>query len=520
MEPFRRSISPGWSSLALDADEKSTFKFSLFLYATILLPLLIADRYNVDDWGRSVIGYLNWGNNGRPLTDLIMKALALGKPLVDFSPICQIGAIMGLSWLSAVVARKFKIKNPLVASLVSFPLGGNPFFLANLSFKFDSLSMALSLIFALVPIVLDSTPDKKNPFSIYIGGVFLLGSLCLYQPGMNAFLVVAVLEYLLLQKENASSTVITALIRRRIFQLLVAILAYEIVALCTVREGYGAEHASLVHGIEGLAIVKHNLVDFWSFTFGLLTGRLRVALVFPIAMALLAAIGVGLRFSARTSEAAKLVWMISAFVAPILMLLGNFGFLIFLQSPIGGVRIFIGFGALLASSLILITSVMMEYNIPGRFQCCLLFIPAYSMIAFSAIFANATKAQKEYEKHIVEKLSDEINEIVELQPVKKLIIDGTVGYAPLVERMIDKRYRLLAHLVPIDLVSDEDGGFAHMVLAHQGISFPPEVAKAIRKSILAETRKANAERRSVYYELFLLDGDLVVRLSPNKGDKS
>ena len=469
---FKKSFNLGWNSLALGADEKSTFKISLCLYALILLPILIADRYNVDDWGRSVIGYLNWGSNGRPLTDVMVRVLALGKPLVDFSPICQIGAIMVLSWLSAVVARKFKIKNSLVASLATFPLGGNPFFLANLSFKFDSLSMALSLVFALIPIVLDSTPDKKDPLSLSIGGVFLLGSLCLYQPGVNAFLVVAVLEYLLLQNGNASSTVIIALIRRRFFQLLVAILAYEIVALCTVREGYGAEHASLVHGIEGFAAVKRNLVDFWSLTFGLLTGRLRVTLVFPIALALLASIGMGLRFSMRTFGAGKLNWMISAFAAPILMLLGAFGFLIFLQSPIGGVRIFIGFGALLASSLVLITSVLMEYNISDRLQCCLLFIPAYSMIAFSAIFANATKAQKEYEKHIAEKLSDEINEIVEVEPVKKLIIDGTVGYAPLVKRMIEKRYRLLAYLVPIDLGSDENGGFAHVVLAHQGVFFP------------------------------------------------
>ncbi len=131
--------------------EKNTFVVSFLLYALILLPILITDRYNVDDWGRTVIGYLHWGQNGRPLADVVMTTLGLGKPLVDFSPVCQIGAIICLSWLSAVVARRFEIRRPLVASLVTFPLGANPFFLANLSFKFDSLPMVLSLILALMP---------------------------------------------------------------------------------------------------------------------------------------------------------------------------------------------------------------------------------------------------------------------------------------------------------------------------------------------------------------------------------
>jgi hypothetical protein len=120
----------GQTSLALKGDEKRTFIISLFLYTLVLLPILIADRYNLDDWDRSVLGYVNWGRNGRPLTDVVMGALSMGKPLVDFSPICQIGAIICLSWLSAVVARKVGIGRPLIASLATLPLGANPFFLA------------------------------------------------------------------------------------------------------------------------------------------------------------------------------------------------------------------------------------------------------------------------------------------------------------------------------------------------------------------------------------------------------
>ena len=502
----------GQTSLALKGDEKRTFIISLFLYTLVLLPILIADRYNLDDWDRSVLGYVNWGRNGRPLTDVVMGVLSMGKPLVDFSPICQIGAIICLSWLSAVVARKFHIGRPLIASLATLPLGANPFFLANLSFKFDSFPMVLSLLLALMPIVLDDQSAGHNYRSLFTGALFLLGSLCLYQPSINGFLVVAVLEYILLEKRHEDSTVITSLVRRRVFQLLIALCVYAVVAHFTVREGYGAEHASMVRGIGGLAIVQRNLVYFWSYPIDLLTGRLRLTLVLPVVVALLASILVGLQYSTKTVKSGKFVWVIGAFLTPIFMLLGTFGFLILLLSPAGGPRTFIGFGALLASSLILISTVLTEYNVPGIWQCGLLFIPAYTMITFAAIYGNATKAQKDYEKHIAERLSDDLKEVIAANPVENLIIEGDVGYAPLVRRMVQKRYRLLGDLVPIHLASDETGGFVHTVLAYQGISVPAESSMAREASIVAEALHSVPLRNDPYYKMFLLDHHLVVYL--------
>jgi hypothetical protein len=511
------NLAFGWTSPALQGDEKRTFTISLVLYALVLFPLLIADRYNVDDWGRSVRGYLNWRKDGRPLTDLIISTLDLGKPLVDFSPICQIGTIVCLSWLSAVIARKFEIRRPFIAALTTLPLGANPFFLANLSFKFDSLPMALSISLALVPIVLDDAPDGHYRRSLLIGALLLLASLCLYQPSLNAFLVFAVFEYLLLQRRNESSTAITSLVIRRILQLAIAVFVYKIVALYTVRGEYNIEHSSLVSGFGGLAIAQRNLASFWSVPIEMLAGRLRFTLVLPVVLALLTSIAVGLRYSGRTRNGGKFVWISCAFLTPIFMLLGTFGFMIFLQSPAGGARTFIGFGALLASSLILISSILTEYNVTGRLQCALLFIPAYTMITFAAIYANATKVQKDYEKHIAEKLSDDLKEVIAAKSVSDLIIEGNVGHAPLVERMIENRCFLLGHLVSIDLRSDETGGFAHTVLRYLGITLPSETSKARRSSIVAEIINAIPLRVNSYYEIFVLDHDLVVRLIPSTG---
>jgi Glucosyl transferase GtrII len=510
----RFNLAPGWTSPALQGDEKRTFTISLVLYALVLFPLLIADRYNVDDWGRSVRGYLNWRKDGRPLTDLVIRVLDLGNPLLDFSPICQIGTIVCLSWLSALIARKFEIRRPFIAALTALPLGANPFFLANLSFKFDSLPMALSISLALIPIVLENAPDRNKRRSLLIGALLLLGSLCLYQPSLNAFLVFAVFEYLLLQRRNESSAALTALVMRRVLQLAIAVLMYKIVALHTVHGGYGNDHSSLV---SAFAIVQRNLAAFWSFPVQMLTGTLRFTLLLPLLLALLASIAVALRYSGWIGNSGKVVWISSAFLTPMFVLFGVFGFMIFLQSPTGGARTFIGFGALLASSLILISSILTEYNVSGRLQCALLFIPAYTMIAFAAIYANATKVQKDYERHIAEKLSDDLKEVMATKSVSALIIEGSVGSAPLLKRMVEDRYVLLGHLVSVDLRSDENGGFAHTVLRYLGINLPAETSKARRSSIVAEIVNATPLRVNSYYEIFVLDDDLVVRLIPGTG---
>jgi Glucosyl transferase GtrII len=508
-------VPSGQSSLALKSEEKRIFIISLCLYTLVLLPILIADRFNVDDWGRSVTGYLNWGLDGRPLTDVIVRALDLGRPLVDFSPISQIASILCLSWLSAIVARKFEIKGPTIAALTTLPLGANPFFLANLSFKFDSLPMTLSLALALMPVVMDDASTGHDRRSLLVGVLLLLASLCIYQASLNAFLVIACLEYLFQQKKNETPKLIASLITRRAVQLLISIFVYKIVALYTIHEKYSIEHSSLVSGAGALLTVLQNLLSFSSFPIGMLTGRLRSTLILPIVFALLASIAVGLRYSIQTAKNGKLLlWVSGAFVTPIFMLFGTFGFLIFLQSSAPSARTFIGFGALLASSLMLISTLLTEYGVPGKLQCVLFSVSVYTMIGFAAIFGNATKAQKNYEKHIAEKLSDDLKELVAAEPARNLIIEGSVGYAPLVKQMANKRYRLLYHLVQVDLRGDETGGLCHAVLRYFGIYLPEETTETERTSIVAETTASNALRSNVYYKIFLVDHDLVVRLTP------
>jgi hypothetical protein len=121
------------------------------------------------------------------------------------------------------------------------------------------------------------------------------------------------------------------------------------------------------------------------------------------------------------------------------------------------------------------------------------------------------KRKKNYENNIAEKLTDDLKEILAREPTRNLVIDGSVGYAPLVNQMANKRYRLLFHLVPIDM---RDNGLCHAVLRYFGIKVAVMTAEPQRTSIIAQTATSNALRSSVHYKIFLVDHDLVVRLNP------
>jgi hypothetical protein len=135
-------------------DDRSVFAILLALYFLILYPILRANRYYDDDLKRALIGRTGWDSNGRPLTTLLMKLLqCYDSALVDISPLTQIGAVAILAWVGVLIARRYAMRSPWMAALVAFPLGAQPFYLENLSYKFDALSMSLAMLLALLPVL-------------------------------------------------------------------------------------------------------------------------------------------------------------------------------------------------------------------------------------------------------------------------------------------------------------------------------------------------------------------------------
>ena len=166
------------------------FGFGFLLYVLGLFGLLRDNVYFLDDWGRS-LGGEDFDNWSRYLATFIYKALNSFVGIVDIAPLPQILAIACLSLTSMIILHSFwnlnatfsqnkqdfdshathslahstnnastdsAIKSNQTSLAQKFlciaalsPLGLSPYYLENLSFRFDCFGMAFAILLASVP---------------------------------------------------------------------------------------------------------------------------------------------------------------------------------------------------------------------------------------------------------------------------------------------------------------------------------------------------------------------------------
>ena len=494
-----------------------TFCLTFAFYAIQLIPILWGNRYHLEDWRRLIRGSYGWTGEGRPLTDVLLRILCLGGPLVDLSPIPQILGIAALAGSASWMARRFGLP-PLRSALALFPLAASPFFLENLSFRFDAVAMCAALALAILPIGIDNL--RSFTVECALGTVCLLLSLCSYQTGICAYFVFAVAEIGLLCQQRVEFKNLVRKLSLRTVQLIIAGLAYALVVRFTVVGDYNVEHVRLVSSRRDLHVVVQNWRDVWSSIYHALPGSIRNIYLIVWLLGTLALIFLGLsyaraswlrgeRFSASLVTVGILllpgIWLVGA-VGPVLLPL---------HSNLTLPRIFVGVGALLSSSLFVFCLMSQRLAIPGQLISALLVVPAYPLLMLAALFGNVQREQASYENRIASELTSAINTVRRTNVVSSLIVDGVVPYCPAAQ-IAEKKYRILR--VPRNLTSDRELGiYAHHVFEYYGIDLPSESSPERRAELVRRTTQTKPLVQNGDYDLFLVDRTLIVRFFGDSG---
>ena len=423
--PARLAVGPPARQLGRD-----TFVTLLGLYFLVLFPILRADRCYSDDLKRALFGRNGWDSNGRPLTTLLMKLLqCYDHALVDISPLTQVGGVVLLAWVGVMIARRFRIDKPLLAAAVAFPLGAQPFFLENLSFKFDSLSMCLALLLALLPVV--ALGDDRRGWRL--GCLALFASMNLYQPAIGAYLVFAVLELLLVQLRDEPLASLLRRVRSRGLQFVLSMLAYELVVGVHVN-GWVRQHGHLIHGIGGLLRVGVNFADFYAFVGAAFDTQWWRYFGPVLALIGLVAVAIGLRHAARAwregTRAAAVLLGLWAIALPAIALACTLGPLLLLVDPPVVARVLVGIGALLSAGLILLHAAARHWRRSDNWALSVAGMFALGLCSFAAAYGNALAEQAKYEDHIAARLADDLAALRAAHRIDYLVIDGSAGYAP------------------------------------------------------------------------------------------
>lgn len=428
-------------------DRRVFWTLSGLYFALILLPILRADRYFNDDLVRVLDGNFGWSHNGRPLANLLMRALELGgQRLIDIAPLPQLLAGAALAWIGALTARRFDLRSPWLAALVVLPLGAQPFFLENLSYRFDALCMALAILFAALPVLI-ARPGFGRAL---LGMLALLASLCLYQPAITVFAVFVVLEAALaLLHEGTTARAIVRVAALRAGQLLLAMLLYSWLFEPSI-EGWVRDHGQVV-SVGQSALVLDNAQRYAGFIWSAFNPRWRILfLAVALLAALLPTLALFWRSRRREPDARRRSVMARYALEPLLWLAAlpaAVGPMLLLADPVMMPRVLVGVGALIAALFIRLAVVLRDQRWSPRWVMLLAGAWALGMVVMAAAFGNAAGAQRRYEDAIAVRLMDDLAELHATRSLRGHAALGSAGRAPVVEHA-QRQFPLLRWLVP------------------------------------------------------------------------
>jgi hypothetical protein len=317
----------------------------LILGLFYILPLLISDRYYVDDINRSISGFASWTLAGRPFATFLMSLLNFSSPfpeksfLIDISPLPQILAIVILAFGATILySQIFKEEFDFYKLFVVFPIIGSPYLLHNLSYKFDAFPMAVSITCAIAA----TTRYKKKYINVLIGFFLLFIVLCTYQPAINIFLACSFLLLLVNSQIDYSSAIKEFF--NNIIKFLIAALFYKIIFLnfYNFTDPYAASHNTLVEfDIHGIRVVYKNLKSSSLIAFQLF----KHSMFFTIFS--LVSVSTYFIYAFRDFSLRYFLKFLTIIISVVFLLLSIFGILLFLKNPVFQLRVFMGFSIFL-----------------------------------------------------------------------------------------------------------------------------------------------------------------------------
>lgn len=144
-----------------------------------ILPIIMAGSIYVDDNVR-VYQDFAWTVDGRYLSNFIFNFLSAGNGPIDLFPYPQIASVLIIAVCAALIGFLTECKSiyPILLSMLA-----SPFLINNFSYRFDSLTMALSALFVIMPFIF----KRKTIFFILLSSCFICASAYLYQLTILAF---------------------------------------------------------------------------------------------------------------------------------------------------------------------------------------------------------------------------------------------------------------------------------------------------------------------------------------------
>jgi hypothetical protein len=326
---------------------------------------------------------------------------------------------------------------------------------------------------------------------------------------LNVFLVLAVAEFVLAQRDLRPRGELLKMLGMRCGQLLLALLVYKQVIAVTVKGRYATAHGVIASASTLGDAAHRNLVGFWRYVLDLLPGLWAKPLLGFIVAGALIAVCWSARYLAlgwRTaSVSARLGMIAGVLLIPPALIVAPWGPMLALELPVYAPRVAIGFGALGVAGLLFVWTALERIRMAPRWQVVALTLPVYGLLTFCFVYGDSLKLQKDFENRVAAQVSADLSRIGAQQTVSEYSLRGSLGHAVLVRHTI-KKYPLIACLVPVHLT--EGWGWAYEAMQQFGVD---TAYKLSAPPVAAEMQPVAISRD---YRIYLDHGMAIVAFTP------
>ncbi len=416
---------------------KINFNYIFLPVIILLLPIMMANSYYIDDNFRSISGEALWSIDGRPLSNLLMYIINAGTHLSDLAPLPTILSALMLSL--AMYCFTLKI-SPYDKRFVLVALGvfANPFILENSAYRFDIVPMYASLAVSYCFILKEF---KNKIFDILVKSIVVCCVLSLYQASINFTLCLILFQMVWMYVNDRSTKFIIHFIVRSILSIGIGMTLYlkAILPYFLVQPG-SSDHPNLaVDGIINLA--KNNFIFYVRAINESMPDTWRLIYFLIFSLSVLAAIFIFIKHSLLKKKSV-FIGLIVGF-SPLIAVMLSVSSLLFLNETLSSPRVMIGFSG---TCLLVCYFVYLLSNELNSRLAVILALPIFFVTIMSYAYGNALRENSKLTDSIFNDLKNDVYNLTgNVSP--NLIFDGETPLSKVYINSL-KSYPLLGKLVP------------------------------------------------------------------------
>ncbi|MGL4983033.1 MAG: glucosyltransferase domain-containing protein [Treponemataceae bacterium] len=415
------------------------FLFLLIIGLLALTTIIRANFYYQDDVyritnnNRLVFGYQRY------LAEIISPLVHMSaSPSIDVAPLTQLIALFILCISIFILVYLFTGKITKLSLFAGLPLCFSPYFLENFSYRYDSINMALSIFFSLIPFLF----NKSSKDFMIVSFFGLLAMTLTYQSSSGVYIVLVCMfsyKYWMANEKSFKEIIIFIISSTMIF---VITLLFFRLFINVNGVGYVSNHTFSINTmVQG--IIKNISIYFQLLNSDLnRTQKIFIGLIityFFIANIL-----------SYKDKKKILVIITTSFLLAIVFPL-SFGAYIILEKPLFAARSFIGVNILLAViQIITINLSTINLRLFKFISVGTIILFSYSLITFAFSYGNALSEQKRWNEFKLETFLKDFSTLNREETIYLQIAEHSTAdknkYPATVKLMI-KKYPILKRLV-------------------------------------------------------------------------